>query len=559
VKLICVLVGFAAAACLRAQTLSVVSAASFERGGPLAPDMIVSGFSPAITAPLTVAGLPLPPTLAGYSVLVRDSAGREVPALLFSIANGQINFVVPGEAAPGNATVTLRRQEAALGTAAVRLASVAPGIFTANSSGSGAPAALSLTVGADGSRSVAELFQSAVGGGYLPRPFATDAGQLYLLLFGTGIRGWRAGVTATIGGKPVPVAAAVAQGEFVGLDQVNLGPLPTDLADRRGELDVVVTADGADANRVTIAPNGPALGAWGGRAQLIEANSELAVGELGGKIFVLGGYPSNRQTKTTVQVYDPVEDRWELAAPMPIPLNHNMAATVNGKLYMIGGQTTDAGAGNFSDRVFEYDPVARQWSERSPMPTARGAGVAVVADSRIYVAGGRPPRGADFAVYDPRADSWRALPNLPTARNHLAGAALGGRIYIVGGRFEGGFQSPQSDVVEVYDPAANTWSTRAPMPKPRGGINGLEANGCLHFFGGEGNAGAPNGLYADHDVYNPITNTWVSLTAMPVAVHGVTGAVFLHGLIYLPGGGTSQGGNSGSLLHQVYRPNMVCR
>jgi N-acetylneuraminic acid mutarotase len=193
------------------------------------------------------------------------------------------------------------------------------------------------------------------------------------------------------------------------------------------------------------------------------------------------------------------------------------------------------------------------------MPTARGAGVAVVADSKIYVAGGRPPRGADFAVYDPQADSWHILPDLPTARNHLAGAALGGRIYIVGGRFEAGFQSPQSNVLEVYDPAANSWSARAPMPKPRGGINGLEAYGCLHVFGGEGNSSASSGLHADHDVYNPVTDTWTSLAPMPVPVHGVTGAVFLHALIYLPGGGVSQGGSSGGLQHQVYRPNLVCR
>lgn len=193
------------------------------------------------------------------------------------------------------------------------------------------------------------------------------------------------------------------------------------------------------------------------------------------------------------------------------------------------------------------------------MPTARGAGVAVAAVGLIYVAGGRPPRGADFAVYDPAADSWRTLPNLPTARNHLAGAAIGGRVYIVGGRFEAGFTSPQSDALEVYDPATGAWSTRARMPKPRGGVNGVEALGCLHAFGGEGNAGAPNGLHADHDVYNPVTDTWTRMDPMPTPVHGVTGAALLHGLIYLPGGGTSQGGNSGARLHQVYRPDIVCR
>ena len=38
------------------------------------------------------------------------------------------------------------------------------------------------------------------------------------------------------------------------------------------------------------------------------------------------------------------------------------------------------------------------------MPTMRGGGVAAVVDGRIYVAGGRPPGGHDFAVYDPKAD-----------------------------------------------------------------------------------------------------------------------------------------------------------
>jgi hypothetical protein len=35
---------------------------------------------------------------------------------------------------------------------------------------------------------------------------------------------------------------------------------------------------------------------------------------------------------------------------------------------------------------------------------ALGRRVAIVHDGLIYVAGGRPPRGHDFAVYDPAAD-----------------------------------------------------------------------------------------------------------------------------------------------------------
>jgi N-acetylneuraminic acid mutarotase len=132
-------------------------------------------------------------------------------------------------------------------------------------------------------------------------------------------------------------------------------------------------------------------------------------------------------------------------------------------------------------------------------------------------------------------------------------------VYIIGGRFEGGAQSPQSAAVEVYDPATNSWSARAAMPKPRGGLNAIAAYGCIHVFGGEGNATGHLGMHGDHDVYNPVTNTWTSLAHMPTPIHGVTGLAFLNGLIYLPGGGTALGGNSGSLIHQVYRPDRVCR
>jgi len=65
-------------------------------------------------------------------------------------------------------------------------------------------------------------------------------------------------------------------------------------------------------------------------------------------------------------------------------------------------------------------------------------------------------------------------------------------------------------------------------------------------FGGEGTDDEPNGVFPDHDVYNPMTDEWRELAPMPmpmpmpIPVHGVTGAAFIGGLIDLPGGGVSQ-------------------
>lgn len=118
----------------------------------------------------------------------------------------------------------------------------------------------------------------------------------------------------------------------------------------------------------------------------------------------------------------------------------------------------------------------------------------------------------------------------------MAAAAVAGKVYVIGGRFGAGVGSELTDVVESYDPQTNAWSQGARMPRPRGGINGLEVRGCVHVFGGEGNISRPNGLFDDHDVYDPFTNRWLSLAPMPIPVHGVMGAAFMNGLIYLPGG-----------------------
>lgn len=302
--------------------------------------------------------------------------------------------------------------------------------------------------------------------------------------------------------------------------------------------------------------------AWSLRAPLPASNSEIGVAELDGKIYVIGGYPSDRKTVATVQVYDPRADKWQIAAPLPTPLNHLTAAAANGKIYVIGGQTSESSdpvKAGFVNTVYEYDPAQNKWTTRAPMPTSRGGGAAAVVDGKIYVAGGRPPAGHHFAVYDPKSDAWTARPDLPTQRNHLAAGAFDGKVYVFGGRFGGGFRSETTGAVEMYDPKTNAWTKKGSLPKPRGGVNGIFANGCFHLFGGEGNPDHPYHVFPDHDYYNPVSDTWHRLDPMPIPVHGVTGLAFINGYIHLPGGGLTQGGSSGSTIHQVYQPKMSCR
>lgn len=299
----------------------------------------------------------------------------------------------------------------------------------------------------------------------------------------------------------------------------------------------------------------PAPGQWGKKAPLLEANSEFTLASSSGKIYVLGGYPKGRVSVSTVQVYDIASDAWSRGPDLPEVINHGMAASLDGVVYLFGGQVDPSTA--YVDTVFALDTKTganAKWLAKSAMPTKRSAGAAVVNEGKIYVVGGRPPRGHDFAVYDPKTDTWEKLPDLPSQRNHIAAELIGGKIHVVGGRLGGGFQSDKTAVHEVFDPKTKTWSVAAPMLKPRSGINSTMAYGCMHVWGGEESAG----VFPDHDYYDPRSDKWVKLANMPIPIHGVTGATFANGLIYVTGGGTEVGGSSGSLLNQVYRPNLKC-
>lgn len=300
---------------------------------------------------------------------------------------------------------------------------------------------------------------------------------------------------------------------------------------------------------------------WAMGAGMPLARSEHAVAELNGSVWVLGGYPPGRLPSNLVQIYDSATSRWSLGPRLPQPLHHTMVKAVSGRLYVIGGEMDGASTGRpeiFVNQVWMHDPAVGGWVARAPMPTARSGGGSAVLDGRIYVAGGRPPGGSAFEVYDPATNSWERLPDLPTQRNHLAMAAINGRIYVVGGRTGPGAMAERVDVVEIYDPATRRWSRGASLPAPRGGITGAVHAGCLFVFGGEGERTHVLGLTPNAYGYDPRADRWTRLPDMPIGVHGLKGSAVIGGRIFLPGGGITLGGNSGTNAMQVYRPTMRC-
>ncbi len=209
--------------------------------GAVAPNSIASLndteglFSPRL---VTSTLRPLPTTLGGISVTVIDATGTERLAPLFSVSPGQIVYLVPQGTATGKAVVLVGGSRI-MGAATSSIEPLSPGLITGG--------AMVQRVRADGTQSVepVDLPNS-------PIDLGPETDQVYLILYGTGIRGHSgmSGVTATVGGEAAAVSYAGPQPDFDGLDQVNL-LLPRSLIGR-GRVEIALSIQSWDGNRVTI-------------------------------------------------------------------------------------------------------------------------------------------------------------------------------------------------------------------------------------------------------------------------------------------------------------------
>jgi N-acetylneuraminic acid mutarotase len=164
---------------------------------------------------------------------------------------------------------------------------------------------------------------------------------------------------------------------------------------------------------------------------------------------------------------------------------------------------------------------------------------------KVHAVGGRNPAGQTVAthqVYDPATNSWSERAPLPKARDHMALVAAEGKIHAVGGRF--GASSDRTDMHDIYDPATNAWTPGPPLPTPRSGLAYTLYQGLILVLGGEL---TPN-TFAENEAYDPKTKSWKTLAPMPAGRHG-TAASVAGGRVYIAAGSLKPG--AGRVTDQV--------
>ncbi len=306
---------------------------------------------------------------------------------------------------------------------------------------------------------------------------------------------------------------------------------------------------------------------WTQAAPASLARQELYPEVLDGKIYVAGGLLSpNTGYSAHLEAYDPQVDRWTRLATLPEARHHIALVAAGGLLYGIGGFSGGFPNWRAQASMVVYDPATNRWQGSVPLPVPRAEGVAATVEGKLYVIGGRvraAPESSHFNehvdsvrsdVFDPPAGRWSTIADAPTPRNSAASAVIGGKIYVVGGRQalkqpDGSLRQVNVAHLEVYDPVTNRWDARAPMPQAQGGLAAVAVDGRLYVFGGEQWVPEQH-VFATNWMYDPATDRWSTLPPLPTPRHGL-GAAAVGNRIHVFGGGPKVGGDAATAVHEV--------
>jgi len=263
---------------------------------------------------------------------------------------------------------------------------------------------------------------------------------------------------------------------------------------------------------------------------IIDYRGDAFFGRLNGQLLIANFSQGDNITRTQLNAAgDEVIETEVLVTGFNNPLSvaqdndGNILVAEFGASQMVVLQPTTTGtpAGSFTDAAL--------------LPVATLDPEAAAIGNSIYVVAGETENGATQAlwIYDSIANSWESGPKLPSvAVEDTATTAYGDRFYVFGGS-TGSFSGAVSDAA-VFDPQTNAWTTLAAMPTPRGGASAEMINGLIYVIGGIGANGESLNTV---EIYNPATNTWAAGPSM-LEARDNAGSAVIDGTLYVMGGRT---------------------
>jgi N-acetylneuraminic acid mutarotase len=268
---------------------------------------------------------------------------------------------------------------------------------------------------------------------------------------------------------------------------------------------------------------------WVQKAPMPTARSSLGAAVVNGRIYAIGGYSTNYLS--TNEEYDPATNTWTTKQPMPTPRSNFGIAVYQNKIFVIGGASGNSQIEVITDTNEMYDPATDTWTQKTKMPLAGEQLQANVLNDKIYLTGGLVSN--DTQLYDPATDTWASAPPIPNQVYFYASAVANNKIYVLGGS---GVTSPNLN--QIYNPQTSTWSNGQTIPSPisseaAAATTGEYAPKRIYVIGGRINYSQTASNI--NQVYDPTTDQWTIGSEMPTARFNLAIAV-VNDTLYALGG-----------------------
>ena len=242
-----------------------------------------------------------------------------------------------------------------------------------------------------------------------------------------------------------------------------------------------------------------------------------------------------------------LDDNWIQLDDMPMLFYGYAYATLDDDKVLVSMGLVDVDIFNtdsYTNRTWLFDPLADEWTERSPSPRAFvGARAVAMPNGNVYMFSGfrvdvTEVQG-EVMIYDVASDSWSTGAAAPELVLTQAVALDDRRIMLIGG--QNSTSSDTTDECFLYDIVANEFSSADDLPNELQGGVAVNAGGTFYYIGG-----SDDSLIAQDEVYryDASTDHWGFYGRMPEGRYGDEAVLGGDGLVYMYGGKTGDTTNS---------------
>jgi hypothetical protein len=267
-------------------------------------------------------------------------------------------------------------------------------------------------------------------------------------------------------------------------------------------------------------------------AALPTARTEVAGAVWDGRIVVVGGLTSAGGVSRRADAYDPASDEWEALPDLPEALHHTALGVLGDRLYVVGGYAIEGDTWVARAEVWSLGPGEQAWREEPAMRARRGALSVASTGSHLVAIGGVGSLDSltSTEVLEAGAGAWVEGPAMAERREHLAATAVGDEVYAIAGR--AGFMDTNTTSVEVL--RDGEWHQAPPLNHSRSGIGAAIVDGVPCVAGGEEPAGTIGAVEC------LLGGEWRVVANLEVPRHGLA-VVAVAGRLHVIGGGPSPG------------------